>query len=667
MPEFSYKSFCWSLGTTSFRTKNFNRKIEVQLDLLDKFWDYHQSDNWTGNNKLQEQYYMFMKQNSFVDGDAPNKPKDAREKTAGLVDIGLIDAERRLTPVGRAVLEISRLGDFTTSDNFLRIAKDSYIYLLQLLKTGNLIDDKYVRPYVIVLYLLLNLNYLSKEEFTYLAPLCIDKETAEKVVNEIRLHRENNAEVDDSVINNIILDVLSQMGNYQSALKYLLSCTDVNVETMMTIGINRKSRQYDKVYFPVYQALYEVYMKRNFTMTRTLLNAIDKLNTTKTFWKKYLFRTTAKMALGKTPESCLTDDNEFCHVKTEKDFKRCFFSCMHLFKAKATLHDYADLNKRYINLSDTIIFEDNSVKLDIIPKHVFKPHIDQLSTVAFLESKDLKMHCNIEKIIQGMEYNEANLIKNISDEVGKSLSSINEVLNVVDEDKYERFKTLLDKKFNAETILTLLDCFKCRADEEIYEAVTDEADIPTIFEYILGIIWYEISNRQGKILDYMKLSLQANLLPKTHAAGGEADIVYKYDKQQGKYPEHDLLLEATLSEADNQRRMEMEPVSRHLGKYVLSGGNAYCIFVSNDLNPNVVADFRSRKDSYFYNAKDPTQYIKGMKIIPIDIEDIKEILMHKTKYSELYKIFEDAYNDRVNELPHIWLEKCIKENLRKGA
>ena len=34
----AFKSYCWCLGTTSFRTKNFNRTIELQLALLDQFW-----------------------------------------------------------------------------------------------------------------------------------------------------------------------------------------------------------------------------------------------------------------------------------------------------------------------------------------------------------------------------------------------------------------------------------------------------------------------------------------------------------------------------------------------------------------------------------------------------------------------------------------------------
>lgn len=40
-----YKSFCWGLGTTSFRTKNFNKTIEDQLSLLDEFWNTDDNSN----------------------------------------------------------------------------------------------------------------------------------------------------------------------------------------------------------------------------------------------------------------------------------------------------------------------------------------------------------------------------------------------------------------------------------------------------------------------------------------------------------------------------------------------------------------------------------------------------------------------------------------------
>lgn len=117
--------------------------------------------------------------------------------------------------------------------------------------------------------------------------------------------------------------------------------------------------------------------------------------------------------------------------------------------------------------------------------------------------------------------------------------------------------------------------------------------MPTIFEYIVGIVWYKISNRKGRILDYFNLSLDADLLPKTHAAGGMEDITYRYNATPD-YPDHTLLIEATLAEANAQRRMEMEPVSRHLGDFLLRNNRqeAYALFVTPFLHLNVISDFR---------------------------------------------------------------------------
>ena len=170
----AYKSFCWALGTTSFRTDNFNQTIEEQLSLLNRFWEKEGNKDqlWEANNDLQARYYDFMKSEGFVDGNAGNKPKDAREKTSGLADIGLITAGRKLTAAGNALLSVSAKNDFT-ADNFFRISKDSYIYLKQLLKTANPIDGGFVRPFLILVHLLCEFDDLSLEEFTYVLPSCV--------------------------------------------------------------------------------------------------------------------------------------------------------------------------------------------------------------------------------------------------------------------------------------------------------------------------------------------------------------------------------------------------------------------------------------------------------------------------------------------------------------
>ena len=137
------------MGTTSFRTADFNQKIEKQLTLLSKFWEVHTDVVWSGNDEIQSLYYDFMKDNDFLTGDAPNKPKDAREKTSGLIDLGLIDNERRPTAAGESLRQITSNGDFRPN-NLLQIPADSYIYFKQMLKTSNDVDGEIVRPFVVL-------------------------------------------------------------------------------------------------------------------------------------------------------------------------------------------------------------------------------------------------------------------------------------------------------------------------------------------------------------------------------------------------------------------------------------------------------------------------------------------------------------------------------------
>ena len=146
-------------------------------------------------------------------------------------------------------------------------------------------------------------------------------------------------------------------------------------------------------------------------------------------------------------------------------------------------------------------------------------------------------------------------------------------------------------------------------------------------------------------------------MPKTHAGGKKADIVWKYE-QTKEYPKHTLLLEATLADGLNQRRMEMEPVSRHLGEYRLMNPDeeAYCIFVTTFLHLNVISDFRARRFMEYYN-KVGTELIKGMKIFPIQTSELREMLRGDMKYPQIYKMLDRAYGS--NEAPKEWYENNI--------
>lgn len=655
----AYKSFCWALGTTSFRTDNFNQTIEEQLSLLNRFWDKEENraEIWEANNDLQARYYDFMKSEGFVDGNAKNKPKDAREKTSGLADIGLITTGRRLTEAGNALLAISAKNDFK-ADNFFRISKDSYIYLKQLLKTANPIDGNYVRPFLILIHLLCEFEFLTLEEFTYILPLCTSPIYTERMTEGIHRIRRGEIGVDE-----LILSRLMDMENYRAALCGFLQ-SEVSEDSICEMGMNRKSRSYDKAYYPLYRALYDFYLNGNENAVYDIFQSTKPIKIGK-WWRAYLFSTLSEKVIQKKKNETLRD-SLFDSVSNETELKNAFFRVMHLFKAKATLSDYLDLNRRYIKTTDTILFEDGAVRFDIVPKHFFLLVEKNLYSYAYTPSEALMDDCELEKIAPCLEMNETHIIQAVREELGVDIQTVTEAQNALDDSRYARFAHLIDTRFTDEKLIALLNCFEKREDSEIRRAVSDNADIPTIFEYVLAVLWYKISERKGKILDYMKLSLDADLLPKTHAAGGEADIVYEYEATPF-YPSHTLLLEATLADGSNQRRMEMEPVSRHLGQHLIRNGadSAYCLFATTDLNINVISDFRGRKFMPYYDSQDFSKYVMGMKILPLQTSDLKNILLNGWTYSRLYSLFENAHASLLP--PHVWYKECLVSLLAKEA
>lgn len=634
--ELTYKSFCWCLGTTSFRTENFNLKIEQQLRLLNEFWSLHLENNfsWSGSDHVQEKYYEFMQEKGFVKGNAARKDKDAREKTSGLVDIGLIDSNRKLTNVGKALLDISLLGDFTP-DNGLMLPKDSFIYFKQLLKTCNNVDGKLVRPMLVLAYLLSKLDYLTLDEATYLMPLCTTKEITVDMVNKIMAIRQGRLTIDE-----IIYGIIMSMDNYKKALDILLN-NDVTEILICDIGINRKSRGYDAPYFKLYTSLKSMVLEHKESSMLDVYEAIENINIGG-WWKKLLFGKATKKAVKLAPKESLKIA-QIIRSEDESEFKKEFFRLLHLFKAKATLHDYLDLNRRYFKATDAVIFEDNKVYFDVIPKQFLNSVADDLFEYAFKQSDNLFENCTLTEIAPCLIIKESDIIDGINEELDLNVQSIDEARKAVQDNRLKRFNELIDKQFNDEKLIELLECFEERKDKQIMDSVTNNADIPTIFEYILGVIWYKVSERKGNILDYMNLSLEANLLPKTHAGGGEADIEYWYETCKD-YPEHCMLLEVTLADGTNQRRMEMEPVSRHLGEHILKHGNtkSYCVFSTTYLDRNVISDFRNRK-TYEYLNKDMTKSVKGMKIIPLQTSEIKAIIRNHVTYKKLYMIFDEAF------------------------
>jgi len=649
--KYSYQSFCWVVGTTSFRTAKLNLKIEQQLLLLDEFYKIILKDSiWNWNNALQEKYYDFMKGKKFLYGEAKRKDKDAREITSGLVDIGLLTTDRLITEAGRELLCVTNDAIFST-DNIFNIYRDSFVYLKQLLKTAITVNGNIVRPFLLTIKSLLELDYLTYDEFTYLIPLINDKKSFEEVIENIRLYRKNKIGLKE-----IIYKRLISMANYKLAFLEFVG-NEVSEDLICLIGMNRKSRNYDKQYFELYQEIKNVFIKHE-NKYENLFIATMKINQNlKVLWKNLLFKTNSISIVKKNKELSISSECPFLNCSNEKELKKIFFKYLHVFKAMATLKDYFDLNRRYFNITDILVFEDDLIKLDILPKYYFKEAMKESCVDVFAKCDKLACSTSLIEISQVFDVDVDKIYLALSEDLGVKIKTLEQALRFINNERFRRFNILIDKKFNDSVLIELLNCFERRDDKRIEELVTDEATIPTIFEYILGIIWYKISERQGDILDFMKLSLESNLLPKSHALGGYADIIYEYE-ECNFYPKHSLLLEATLTDKNNQRRMEMEPVSRHLGDYRIKFNNIfdYSLFISIHLDKNVISDFRYRKIiPYTRNEKT----ITGMKIISLDTNSLKKILENKIKYRHLYEVFEKYHRMPLKTMN--WHDEMIKE------
>lgn len=661
-----FKSYCWHIGNTSFRVKQLAYKNEIQLSALLEL--EKQIPNFEWDNKTQIKYYDLLATDKYglTTGTATKKDKDAREKTSPLLDLGLITNDRRLTEVGKRIHQISVQHDFE-ADNVLERSKDSYLYLLQLLKMQVVDDDVKIKPFLAFLYLLVKCDFLSKDEFTYLMPLC---KNSGDVVN---LAAEINTTGHNIDIDNYILDRILLMDNYQKARSLLLdSDGEVSEDLIVKVGLNRKSGQNGKKKYdaPIAHLLNECLFlaKNKNTLSKNdkiehikIIKAkVDKLSSNqKPSWSKY-FQFSRKKEYSDEEIINFYNLPVFCN-EDEKEFKKCFFKTWHLLKVKNTLENYYDLNKRYFMLSDMFLYSNEKFKLVDLGFFYFSDIINEMLFRSLLNNDDYGKTFNsviaIEKIDPACIKTNKDIADVINERFGERILP-NQVEQYVKEINNKAFIKFIDENFDNNTIIHLLDCFKERNDEEILSLVSDEAMPSTSFEYIVAIIWYRLSGEKGYLEDYMNLSL-SNYRPKSHAPGGKPDILFKY-KLNEHYPTHDLVIEVTLSESTTQIEMEQLTVKRHLETNIKETHNTndYAVFIAGNLDERIIQGFRAFKH---YHFRDDGIERSGLNIVPLDTDILKHFILNNIGYEKIYRVCSESYKSSNDSLS--WYDEDLKNKI----
>ncbi len=663
--KIKFQSYSWSYGTTSFRVSELKYKIEKQLIRLNELWDKYQSDNWID---IQDIYFEMLVEENLSQSSAKDKNKDARQKTSSLKDLGLITEDRKVTEVGKEIYRINKKNSFDY-DNIFFIRNDSFIYFKQLLKiefsefsNSRSYSEFKINPFLAIIYAIIELKFITKDELTYIFPLVKNNNELKFIVSELKTKRDIDLFL-------IIKNQISQMENYQFALKYFLEYED-SLENFEIILMDRKSKENTKAYFELYKNLLLYFENKNSYNDSQKINQIEKIieSITKVPIKnrvkyyKLFFDVTKKTTNNFNID--FFENETLINSKNIEVFYEEIFYLIHSIKWHTNLEEYYDLNRRFLELSDVFIFEEEKIFLDDIVLTFMDDKIDKLLNESLSNSKDeynnkLVNNSNLEDISIILKPNETELLQKLKYKF-KTLKDVDNlkvaISNIKEKSKIERFNKLIDNYFSNNNLIKLFEQIKKREDSSIKSYIDWECDVPTIFEYLIGITWYKISEHKGNLSKFLNMSLDANLLPRRFASGGKADIVYEYDS-------HHLIIEVTLSDKTTQRKMELEPVSRHLGRYLLENrGNHYALFIAPYLDPNVLVGFRSYHKLRYYDSSNIQNYVENLKIIPLDIDDIIKILENSVTYEKFFNVSEKAFED-IEKDGFIWYQNVLQNKL----
>lgn len=422
--EVKFKSYSWVYGTTSFRVSELKYKIERQLIRLKELWDEYPNTNW---QELQEIYFDKLVEEGLAKPTAKRKDKDARQKTSSLKDLGLITEERKLTEVGEKIYHIAKNNNFNF-DNIFQIRNDSFIYFKQFLKiefsknsNSKFYKEFKINPFLAMIYAILELKFLTKDEFTYLLPVCKNFDEVKNLVKDLRnLNNRNN---EKEFIESFLKRKIEKLPNYQTALKCLME-NPLDSENFSKALMDRKSGKNPKSYFDLYIAIIEYFKKKDtFNQSEKLKKLQDILELisniqakTKIYLKRYFFKDSR--IVKKEHIKLFEKKINFTH---ETNLYVFLFYLFHLYKWMVNLEEYYDLNKRFLSLTDIFIFQNDKIYLDDIAYIYFSNIKNNLLLENVLASSNEEYILRLER---DLEINEISELLFVSDEkVFESLRS----------------------------------------------------------------------------------------------------------------------------------------------------------------------------------------------------------------------------------------------------
>lgn len=582
----------------------------------------------------------------------------ARHYTSNLVKMGFATGGRRITPAGYSYLRGSVVRD--DLESILPLDNVNILLLRQLAKlkifsASHNGKRQYYSPFLMALVLLLDGDRIEKGAFETIVQ-GLTPYSGEAIKAGVRGNSVRLADLETAITNIVIPDVL--------AGKKQLEYTD-----FQTIFKGSKDNAaITKMYYGFFRALQNFRNNKDQASYAALMECLDgqgAASLNKAFGEGEPVFAAGNKGSRYSLEKFL-QENARHSLLTSDDYISAFYAAYCKSKWLDGIREYSDTTIRLLSATGLFKFEN---LLDLSYKNVLSQifDVEQLRknifgemTEAEYEQYETAESCYLGKntsLAEILNYSPMDVAA-ITQKIRKSLgvSTAGDVKKLLDNSKREAFEEHIHHKYTKEKIMELLPLFSDRKkDPQIKKAVNEAATVPTIYEYVIGIAWYYISNEGFDLYSSLNLTLNADFEPVIHAGGGAGDIVIHYK-------ERIVMLEVTLMNQQAQKRGEWEPVLRH--SLNLKAANepkeTITFFIADTLDYNTINIWRAVA-AVSLESTNTHAPVNGVVIMPLTNKELLTFLEENIDDGEIVRAVKRSFA-KVPQITDLqWREDLMDE------
>lgn len=587
--------------------------------------------------------------------------KRARHYTSNLVKMGFTNTNRNITEAGYSYLRGSVVRDdleeILPLDN-VNIALFRQLSKLKVFSSSNEGKRQYYSPFIMALVLLLDGETIDGNTFEVIVQ-GLTPYSSDEVKEAIRSNSIGIAQLEESIrdIDIVIPDEL-------------IGKSDIEYDVFKSIFKGSKSNDsVSKSYYDFFNVL------KNFRDNRTeetyaeLIQCLDQENVT-SIYKAFGYGKAVFAAGNRGSRYDLErfiEKNADHPLLASDDYIGEFYIAYARSKWIDGIREYSDTTTRLLSATGLFKFKNlPELSYKEILSLVFD--VDQLRENVFGEMTD-EEYVSYEEaensyfgkcvsLVEIFNFSHDD-ISAMTEKLEKYLgvSAATDVKKFLSDQKNADFIAHINDKYPKEKIMELLPLFSDRKkDNQIKKEVNDAATVPTIYEYIIGIAWYYISNKEFDLYNSLNLTLNADFEPVIHAGGGDGDIVIHYE-------EIIVMLEVTLMNKQAQKRGEWEPVLRH--SLNLKAANepkeTVTFFIADELDYNTINIWRAVASVSLESTNTHTK-VDGVVIMPFTNNEVLAFLKNSVYYKDIVKAVKDSFA-KVPQITDVKWHEEIMSNL----